>query len=169
MNLKPDIHLKDCNDKLRWNLKKNEMFSISSFYSYLTKNDITITPLFPYKIIQKSQAPSRISFFAWEAIKNRILTNDNLMKRGNSLVNRCFLCKCTTESSNHILLRCPYTYHLWSLVYSLSGVHWVMADSVINDLLAWESFTSNNQTSCLIPLIIFQVIWKEMNNKTFEY
>ena len=36
---------------------------------------------------------------------------------------------------NHLLLHCPIAYELWSMVFSLFGIHWVMPYKVI-ELLA---------------------------------
>ena len=43
----------------------------------------------------------------------KILTVDMLMKRGCPLVNRCFLCKNSEESADHILIHCNKTRQLW--------------------------------------------------------
>lgn len=48
---------------------------------------------FPSKFIWKSGAPPRISSFAWEAAKERILTLDNLMKCGITTVNKVISAK----------------------------------------------------------------------------
>lgn len=119
-------------------------------------------------MIWKANAPPRTSFFTWKAAKERILTLDNLMKRGIPLTNRCFLCNCNEESCNHILLWCPLTHNLWTLVYSLLGISWVIAGSVKSELLAWDGLYKKNKSSRLIPLTIFWVIWKERNNKAFD-
>ena len=46
---------------------------------------------FPWKIIWKSLAPLRVSFFVWEATHDSILAYDNLQKRGKILVNHARL------------------------------------------------------------------------------
>lgn len=116
----------------------------------------------------EANAPPRIAFFTWEVAKEKMLTLDNLMRRGRILVDRCFLCKCNAESCNHILLWCLFSFNLWSIVYSLFGVNWVIAGSINNELWAWEGFALNNHVTRLIPLIIFWVMWKEKNNRAFE-
>lgn len=75
-------------------------FSIKSFYNHIVGQNSRIKQVFPTKMIWKASAPPRISFFAWEASKNRILTIDNLMKRGITLKNRRYLCKSNSKSCN---------------------------------------------------------------------
>lgn len=85
---------------------------------------------FSTKQIWKIQAPPRIALFAWEAGKECILTIDNLMRRERVMVKGCYLRKHGPASCNHILLCCSVTYNLWSMVYGLLGISWVMARSV---------------------------------------
>lgn len=97
-------------------------------------------------------------FFAREAVKERILTMDNLMKRDVIMANRCFLSKNCSETCNHLLLWCPVTYKLWSLVFGLLGISWAIDGSAMSKLLAWEGLSHRNKCFRLIPLIIFWVI-----------
>lgn len=90
------------------------------------------------------------------------------MKRDRILVNKCFLCKGDTESCNHIFLWCPFSVKLWSLVYSLMGLNWVMAGFVSKELFAWEGLSPNSPVARLIPLSIFWIFWRERNNSAFE-
>ncbi|XP_021891966.1 uncharacterized protein LOC110810189 isoform X2 [Carica papaya] len=67
-----------------------------------------------------------------------ILTLDNLMKRGFLLANWCVMCKQNAESCNHLLLWCPVSYELCSMIYKLLGLSWVISVSVKRELLALE-------------------------------
>jgi hypothetical protein len=55
---------------------------------------------FPCNSIWRSKAPPRVAFFAWTAIRNKILTLDNLRRRGMVVVNRCWLCEADGESED---------------------------------------------------------------------
>lgn len=125
------------NNKLIWSLNSNGSFTVKFFYKHLAGHNCSERMDFPAKMIWRTKAPPRVSFFAWEASKDCILTIDNLMKRDIILSNRCFLCKNNAESSNHLLLWCPITYKLWTMVYGLLGICWAMAASVKDELFAW--------------------------------
>ena len=60
------------------------------------------------------------------AAKDGILTIDNLVKRGQSLVNWCCMCWCDGESVDHLLLHYKLAYALWCEVFHVFGVLWVM-------------------------------------------
>ena len=77
-------------------------------------------------------------FFAWEASWNRVLTTDQLKRRGWNLPNRCFLCKEEEETNDHPFLFCSKASKLWSLIFSLFGVHWVLHSTVRGNLLGWS-------------------------------
>ena len=54
------------------------------------------------------------------------------------------MCKCNGELVDHLFLHCPVVRDLWSMVFGLFGVSWVMPQSVVgaSSLLArlvWSS------------------------------
>ena len=90
---------------------------------------------FPWKSLWKVKVLLRVSFFVWTAALGQILTVDNLRKRGLIVVNWCSMCKRSGESIDHLLLHCDVARTLWSVLFSLFDVKWVMNGKVI-DLLA---------------------------------
>ena len=77
----------------------------------------------------------RVSFFAWEASWNRILIIDQLKRRGWNMLNRCYLCKVEEETSDYLILFCKKTTMLWSLLFSLFDVQWVLHSSIKRNLI----------------------------------
>uniref|UniRef100_A0A2N9ERP2 Reverse transcriptase zinc-binding domain-containing protein n=1 Tax=Fagus sylvatica TaxID=28930 RepID=A0A2N9ERP2_FAGSY len=121
-------------DHLCWQQDSKSVFSVHSYYRCL---NASITVQFPWRGIWKSKAPPRVAFFIWTAVWGKILTNDNLRKRGIVLVDWCYLCKNAGESSDHIFLHCSLAKHLWDAVLSLFGMHWVMPRTVSELLGCW--------------------------------
>ena len=78
-------------DKLSWKLTLNGVFDVCSFYNWLSGN---LTIVFPWKSIWCIKVPKRASFILWTATRDGIFTIDNLVKRGQSLVNWCCMCRC---------------------------------------------------------------------------
>ena len=66
--------------------------------------------------------PTKVCFFAWEASWGKVLTLDQLKKRGRFLANRCFLCREEEESIDYILIQRSRTRVLWELLFALFGV-----------------------------------------------
>jgi hypothetical protein len=90
-------------DKLWWVPSRKGVFEVRSFYRVLSSHG---APPFPWKGIWRSKAPSKVAFFAWTAARSKILTIDNLHRRGMIVVNRCWLCESDGESVDHLLLHC---------------------------------------------------------------
>ena len=56
--------------------------------------------------------PPKVALFAWEASWGKILTMEQLQRRGYSLANRCFLCLSEEETVDHLSLHCVMTQPL---------------------------------------------------------
>ena len=55
----------------------------------------------------------KIAAFCWLVIKRRILTWDNIQKRGLAGPSRCSLCKKSNETINHLLDECSIASNIW--------------------------------------------------------
>jgi hypothetical protein len=99
---------------------------MSSFYRALSPHG---SGSFPWKSVWKSKAPPRVAFFVWTAVHSKILTLDNLGRRGLVVVNRCWLCEADVESVDHLLLHCAVARDSWIAFFARFGLCWVMARS----------------------------------------
>ena len=52
--------------------------------------------------------------------------------------NSSYLCKEKKETSDHLILFCKKATMLWSLIFSLFGVQWVLHSSIKRNLLSWN-------------------------------
>ena len=84
------------------------------------------------------KVPPRVAFFSWTAALGKILTTDNLWKRHVAVLEWCFMCKRCGELVDHLLLHCSIAYELWSMVFCLFGIHWVMPYKVSELLASWQ-------------------------------
>ena len=113
-------------DKLCKKLAGNESFKVSEYYLSLSSTPNT---LFPWKLVWRSKIPPRVAFFSWIAALGKILTLENLWYKGVAVVDWCYMCKKSGELVNY-LLHCLIAYELWSMVWTLFGLLWVMPLSV---------------------------------------
>ncbi|RVW32508.1 Calcium-dependent protein kinase 16 [Vitis vinifera] len=64
----------------------------------------------------------------------RISTINQLKRRRWNMPNRCYLCKEKEDTSDHLILFCKKATMLWSLIFSLFGVH----SLIKRNLLGWH-------------------------------
>ena len=77
---------------------------------------------FPWRAIWRVKAPRRVSFFLWSAAWGKILTCDNLMRRGFAMAGWCCMCRSVGETRPHLLIHCVMASDLWHLVLRSFGV-----------------------------------------------
>jgi len=83
----------------------------------------------------------------------------------------CCLCKKSAESIDHLLLHCEVARALWSYVFNLFGVEWVMPHSVLELLISWGAAIGSRHAKevwQLAPLCLLWCIWRERNARLFE-
>ena len=143
-------------------------FSVRLMYSKLVYSP----PLdFPYRSIWNPIVPPKLGFFAWKASWGKVLTLDQLKRRGIPLVNRCFLCEEKEETIDHLLIHCSRAKMLWDLVLTITDTNWVFPRMVCQCLLAWQSVSVGKKRKKVwmaVPLCLFWTLWMERNRVVFE-
>ncbi|XP_035544454.1 uncharacterized protein LOC108983424 isoform X2 [Juglans regia] len=155
-------------DRLQWRGKDSKKFSVKTYYKILVSQG---NEYFPWKSIWKSRVPSKVAFFVWTAALGKILTTDNLRKRGLIVTDWCYLCKKNGESVDHLLLHCEVTRELWNGIFRRVDVAWVMPAKVVDLLACWKGLKGSTQVAAawkMIPLCIMWCIWLERNARCFE-
>jgi hypothetical protein len=71
---------------------------------------------YPATPVWKAFAQPRCKFFVWLVMRDRILTTDNMIKKGWPCDHNCSLCLCLHETTKHLLVDCNYTEAVWNLV-----------------------------------------------------
>ena len=72
---------------------------------------------------------------------------------------------------DHLLLHCPIACELWSLVFCLFGIHWVMPHKVIELFESWQCMFGRHRNIELwriVPHCLLWYIWRERNARSFE-
>eukprot|EP00268_Persea_americana_P021333 TRINITY_DN21279_c2_g1_i5.p1 TRINITY_DN21279_c2_g1~~TRINITY_DN21279_c2_g1_i5.p1 ORF type:complete len:123 (-),score=17.22 TRINITY_DN21279_c2_g1_i5:262-630(-) len=113
-------------DTRTWTASRNRVFAVSTFYSTLSAmaGRSGLASLWRFK------APPRVVAFGWIALRRRILTLDNLRKRGKTVVNACPVCWEDEETLDNLLLRSRYAVKLWDSVISWFDCKWVLPRSL---------------------------------------
>ncbi|XP_042976492.1 uncharacterized protein LOC122307595 isoform X2 [Carya illinoinensis] len=135
--------------------------------------DTIVKPLPPamaYNISRNLNFFTRI-FTQFFAAQGKILTIDNLRKRGMVVMEWCYLCKKSRESIDHLLLHCEVAGELWAGILSRTGLNWVMPRSVEELLARWNRPRNSAQLAAvwrMMPLCLMSRLWSERNESCFN-
>jgi hypothetical protein len=118
--------------------------------------DVKLDIKFPWKAIWRVKAPRRVSFFLWSAAWGRILTCDNLMRRGYIMARWCCMCRHDGETGNHLLIHCTLASDLWHVILRSFGVLWVFPNNIADLLFGWFNCFGKPNSSVwnLVPLCL---------------
>ena len=91
------------NDSILWSASLDNLYSVKSSYSLL--KDGGLRSIYGSDI-WKCIAPLKTKIFAWLVIHDKILSRENLAKKGWLVLTICVFCGCAVESTRHIFLQC---------------------------------------------------------------
>eukprot|EP00253_Pinus_taeda_P009858 PITA_09858 len=129
-----------------------------------------------WKFIWSFPSLPKIDFFCWTLAHNSILTGDNMRKRGMEGPSRCPLCISKEETTDHLLLLCPFAKAVWKGVLSSRADKIELPRNVPTLLHEWAKLSS----FCLkkknllktawmwTPKYICWKLWLERNNRIFR-
>jgi ribonuclease HI len=165
------IPIKEGPDILRWGHSASGNFSVKEAY-YLQGNyhNQEMDNIWS-KIWNKALWP-KVSTFLWLIIHNRILTWDNLRKRGFIGPSICVLCQCQEETKEHLFNGCHYSQSVWDQGAQIMRRSNQNRGSIRDTIENWDSITYNNPILNyiwqLLPGFILWQIWKERNKRIFH-
>lgn len=93
-------------------------------------------------------------------VNNRLLTIDNLRKRGFPITNRCVMCYCDAESAVYMVEHCSFATEM----YRRMDITTTMRTHTIDALLRLE----NNKKARGTSLVAMFVIWRERCARIFQ-
>ncbi|CAL1393885.1 unnamed protein product [Linum trigynum] len=126
---------------------------------------------FPHKAVWRAQVPSKICYFLWLVYHNRILTQDNLMRRGWNIASRCTLCEADIETTNHLFRECRFNNSIWSSFMQVLKVFGPHADEMQNVIHSWPTEDPSAWLERFIHLFLHAFtweLWKERNGRMFN-
>lgn len=127
-------------------------------------------------MVWKAEAPPKVKFFSWLLLKGKVLTAENLKKRGILGPSRCPNCCQAEETMQHLFIDCQVAVKCWKDMASVGEVDWdpkpSIAETVYNwkKLCPWKSKKSKltQRIWNTIPLTLLWSIWLARNKKVFQ-
>ena len=71
---------------------------------------------------------------------------------------------------DHLLVHCKYAYVLWSEIFLMFGIQWVMSKIVTSLIFGWRNWLGKHSSNIwnMVLACLMWLIWQECNNHTFE-
>ena len=111
INIMESLDLNSEDNDILWSSSADNIFSVKTCYNQLNDGGLR----FQFRLnIWKSCVPLKINFFAWLVTYDKILSRENLTKKGwIGSINYVF-CGYVLESTDHIFLHCPVVLTVWN-------------------------------------------------------
>lgn len=104
------ITLTDNGDEAIWSWSNSDLFSVKSMYNFLQERGVKERR---FAQLWSVKAPLKVKIFGWLVLLQKVLSKDNLVKRGWSGKISCVLCQDEPETIDHLFLNCYFSRTLW--------------------------------------------------------
>lgn len=155
---------------LKWGYTPSGKFSTQEAHTLLTHSQDPIDPI--WDNLWSSSLWPKVSTFMWLLCHKRILTWDNLIKRGFTGPSRCPNCTDRDETIQHLMVTCPLAAFLWEKIIFRCRREGRTPGDLNSTIRNWPSapYSSNllNSLWRLIPGLTLWTIWKERNKRIFK-
>eukprot|EP00253_Pinus_taeda_P022226 PITA_22226 len=158
-------------DQLRWGNNKEGNFNIKEAKGILLGLE-SQAPVRIWKKLWRHKGWMKIKLFMWLVHHRKILTWDNIRKRGMLGPSKCQLCEAQEETMEHLLNSCIFTARLWDIFATIFNQSDRDKESITNTLNNWRNNFSdyeilNSAWALFLSFIIWNV-WKERNKIIFK-
>ncbi|KAJ4734117.1 RNA-directed DNA polymerase (reverse transcriptase)-related family protein [Rhynchospora pubera] len=158
----------DVPDDLSWRWRADGNFSVSSFYNVISTSGKTLNNL---NCIWSFRIPPSLKFFLFLASGNRLLTQQQLLRRNLlALQPCCVLCnQILLEDGLHLFFSCPFINSVWRRLSLQVRLPPLIESYNVREafFLTLQHCVTDKPAQTLIATI-FWATWKERNNRIFR-
>ena len=120
---------------------KNGTYTVKEGYKKLTMEPAANESL--WKKVWHSDNIPKVNYFIWTLMHNKLLTAENLRKRGIAGPSICAICNSESETSIHIFLQCSVSLKFWKSILP-PGSQFKPSDSLRQLLEKWIKYFPGN-------------------------
>eukprot|EP00253_Pinus_taeda_P020881 PITA_20881 len=158
-------------DRLRWGNTTKGVFTKKEAYNLRYAQNSNEKDQLWRNISQPKLWP-KVSTFLWLLSKKRILTWDNMQRRGFIGPSQCPNCSLHSETIVHLMETCPLAIQLWNQIERCTQILGNRQGDIANLLRTWPKTPYQspilNALWTLIPGFLYWTLWKERNNRVFN-
>jgi hypothetical protein len=160
----------------KWGWGKSGFYSVAQGYNTLHPPQALNETTTLWKQVWDPLGLPKVNFFSWVLMHRKILTGENLAKRGFIGPHRCPMCCNALEMMDHLFVDCPFTQEVWKI--SLQGLNATAPRqiSVVDLFSSWKArYPQEIQSSPTwrriwqaIPKYICWKLWLARNDQIFN-
>ncbi|XP_078175174.1 uncharacterized protein LOC144568677 [Carex rostrata] len=159
--------LTDRVDAMSWRWSGTGHYSALSLYNLIITTGKT---KWKFMELWVSPAPSKVKFFCYLVLQDRVLTHEILQRRGMTCDLKCVMCDtCPLETAHHLFFQCPNAIEVWGRFLHL----FQLADTVED---TWEAslrhhcYTTGQRKSewATSFMAILWSLWRQRNELIFR-
>lgn len=162
-------------DGYRWD-PTGTQYTTKAGYQHLCDSAFPQTIWNQWKLVWRAEAPPKVKFFFWLLLKGRILTAENLKKRGIMGPSRCPNCCQAEETIQHLFIDCQVVDDCWRQMASIGEVTWEPKATIAETVYNWRKNCPWKEKKSKItqriwntmPLTLVWRIWLARNIKVFQ-
>lgn len=148
-------------DSLIWQYESKGEYTTGSLYSII--NFRGMQPVF-IPSIWSIIAPPRVQVFLWLLSHNKLMTKDNLAKRGIQKTPECVFCN-EQESIFHLFFGCVVAQHVWRAVSVFLACE--LGTDYLSVAKFWPASKKHSALNSICSCILWS-IWKIRNSFVFD-
>ena len=164
------IRLTNTSDSLIWEFNKiSGLISADKVYECIVNSYQPNLGSRLFSTLWSNLLPRKIGCFTWLVLKNKILTWDNLQKRGKIGPGICSMCFANDETVHHIFSSCPiWRCILGAVCDQLQLCIPPVADSISVFFEEWVASYHRSSALFYIPHFAIWAVWKARNKAVFD-
>lgn len=166
------VHFEGVQDKLIW-VDGKDVFSDKECHKRILELRMKLfqvkTLVCDWKKAGLAMCQRRLVFFWVVFALKKVLTLDNLRRRGFLLAERCPLCLKDGESIDHLFFRCSFSSSVWDYFLRVGKLSVMVFSSIPNLFFTWRRAQMFSSRGCflwgLLRHAIVWTLWDERNRK----
>jgi hypothetical protein len=169
-----DVHLlQGVPDSITWKWTPDGTYSTRSAYRMQFCGSFST---FRSDQIWKAHAENKCKVFTWILIHGKVLTADNLQRRGWPHQDHCALCNGPLETGLHLCLHCPFAMAVWNQILTWEHFEDILSQlqQAPSQIISWWKHAASRVPRAEqrrfngLVIYIFWNLWKERNRIIFN-
>jgi zinc-binding in reverse transcriptase len=153
------------NDQPIWRWDTTSRYSVKSCYTAIKEGPFIASNI---EIIWKLNIPTRVTIFIWLLLQDRLLTYDNLIKRGWCIPNMCYMCRSSIENATHLFSKCTYIAEVRGILTVINAATMTITSEFRQGQYANTILKGGSKQLNKLQITLCFVIWRERCARIFR-